>query len=134
MSARKKASPQAKTPRECSNRIELTQRAISDLKQIEDRSIREWGRQVANAYLDGIAAALDRLRSTPTLLRPEPDLTPGLYFYRVQKHFLVCDLSESSLIVLTVIHTSMDIPARLLELEPCLTAEIEMHRRRMSVE
>lgn len=128
MSPRKKAS--LKSPRSHPVRVQLTQRALSDLREIEQRSVQEWGRQTANLCLDGIAAALDRLQCNPDLLRLEPDLTPGLYFYRVKMHFLVCDLRHSLVIVLTVIHTSMDIPARLLELEPLLIAETQiLHHR-----
>jgi hypothetical protein len=42
----------------------------------------------------------------------------------------VCDYSEHAVIVLTVIHTAMDIPDRLAELEPQLLAEAEyLHNR-----
>jgi toxin ParE1/3/4 len=103
--------------------VELTQRALADLREIERFSVKEWGRKTADKYLDDIAAALDHLSVNPEMLRLEPDFSPSLYFYRVKKHFLVCDYQSETVIVLTVIHTSMDLPARLLELEPRLIAE-----------
>jgi toxin ParE1/3/4 len=115
LSSRKKPSPKAT--------VELTRRALADLLEIERYSVKQWGRKTADKYLDDISAALDRLRENPEILRLEPDFAPGLFFYGVKKHFLVCDFREETVIVLTVIHTSMDIPARLLELEPRLVAE-----------
>ncbi len=91
--------------------------------EIERYSVKQWGRKTADKYLDDISAALDRLRENPEILRLEPDFAPGLFFYGVKKHFLVCDFREETVIVLTVIHTSMDVPARLVELEPRLVAE-----------
>jgi plasmid stabilization system protein ParE len=101
-----------------------------DLAEFERYSVREWGRKSADRYLDDIQSALDRLKEDPDILRLEPDLAPGLYFYRVRKHLLVCDYTGDTIIVLTVIHTSMDIPARLAELEPRLVAEVRLLRQR----
>jgi toxin ParE1/3/4 len=105
--------------------VELTHRALADLRQIERYSVEKWGRKIAAKYLDDVAAALDRLRQNPEILRLEPDFAPGLYFYRINKHVLVCDCQKHLVIVLTIIHTSMDLPSRLLELEPRLVAEIQ---------
>ena len=101
-----------------------------DLAEIERYSVGEWGRKTADKYLDDIQSALDRLKEDPHVLRLEPDLSPGLYFYRVRKHFLVCDYTGEMIIVLTVIHTTMDIPARLAELEPRLESEVRLLRQR----
>jgi toxin ParE1/3/4 len=119
------------SPRKRALRVELTRRALADLRDIERFSVNEWGRANADEYLDGIAAALDRLREEPEILRLERDLAPGLFFYRVKKHFLVCDYQDETVIVLTVIHTSMDLPARLSELEPRLVAEARLLRSRL---
>lgn len=112
-------------------RVELTQRALMDLCEIEQFSIKEWGRKYADKYLDDIAAALDRLREKPEILRLEPDFAPGLYFYRVKKHFLVCDYQDDLVIILTVIHTSMDLPTRLQEMEPRLAVESQLLRAKL---
>lgn len=107
-------------------RVNLALRALSDLREIERYSVKEWGRKAADKYLDDITAALDRLSENPEILRIEPDLIPGLYFYRVRKHILVCDFQSEKVVVLTVVHTSMDLPARLVELEPRLVAESQI--------
>lgn len=123
MSRRKKASPAAA--------VELTQRALNDLREIERYSVQEWGRKTADKYLEDLATVLDRIQQNPGILRLEPDFAPGLYFYRVRKHVLACDYRNQRVIVLAVIHTSMDLPARLLELEPRLVTEAEMLRSQL---
>lgn len=119
------------SPGKRAKRVELTQRAVTDLREIEQFSVMEWGRKTADKYLDDIAAGLDRLSENPDILRLEPDFAPGLYFYRVKKHVLVCDYNDNVVFVLTIIHTSMDLPARLLELEPRLVAEAQLLRRKL---
>lgn len=112
-------------------RVELTQRALRDLRAIEQFSVREWDRRTADRYLDDVAAALDRLGENPGILGLESDFAPGLHFYRVRKHFLVCDYHDDLVVVLTVIHTSMDLPARLAELEPRLASESAFLRSKL---
>ena len=112
-------------------RLALTRRAIEDLRQIERHSVKEWGRKVADKYLDDLTAALDRLSQSPQLLQDDRVGIPGLSFYRIRRHVLVCDYRDNSIIVLTVIHTSMDLPARLLELESRLLTEAQILRARL---
>lgn len=112
--------------------VELTERALADLREIERYSVEKWGRTTANQYLDDIAAAFDRLIENPKILSLEPDFAPGLYFYRVRKHVLVCDYHERKVVVLTILHTSMDLPARLAELEPRLIVETQILRSKLN--
>jgi plasmid stabilization system protein ParE len=110
--------------------VVLTLRALHDLQEIERFSITRWGRKTAARYLQHISSALDRLSQNPTLLSIESGAAPGLSFYRVQKHVLVCDHRIRRIVVLTIVHSSMDLPARLAELEPQLFAEVEfLHAR-----
>ena len=114
-----------------SKAIHLTDRALQDLVSVEDYSVNTWGKRVANRYIGQIEAALQRLSDNPEILREEPNLHDYLYFYRVSKHLLVCDVQRDAIYVLTVIHASMDIPERLIELEPTLNLEIEMLQQQL---
>ena len=114
--------------RQLSAEVRLSQRALADVAEIEDYSVRRWGRRTANRYLDDIDAALGRLAENPELLRAEPEIASGLFFYRVRMHVLVCDFDGKTIAVLTVIYTSMDLPARLLELQPQILAESQILR------
>ena len=110
--------------------VALTERALRDLHEVEQFSIRRWGRKTADRYLQEISSALDRLSQNPSLLSDQPGGSIGFSFYRVQKHYLVCDHRNERIVVLAIIHSSMDLPARLAELDPQLLAEIEfLHAR-----
>jgi len=111
--------------------LHLTQRALADLQQILEYSAQQWGRRVADDYITGMEAALNRIRENPELLRAEPALHPALTFYRLQKHLLVCDSQDRSIIVLTVIHATMDIPSRLADIQPQLAMEVELLHRQL---
>ena len=118
-------------------RIALTDRALEDICAVERYSIDKWGRRTGDKYVDEIISSLDRLGENPQLLHREIEFSPGLYFYRVQRHILVCDYRDNAIVVLALIHAGMDIPARLAELEPHLAAEAEflhakLHGRRKS--
>jgi plasmid stabilization system protein ParE len=78
--------------------------------------------------LKGIESSLRLIGDNPGILRSLDDLPSELQFHRVNKHWLVCDVSPRSIVVLTVIHASMDVPARLAELVPQLAAEVALLR------
>jgi toxin ParE1/3/4 len=112
-------------------KLELTQRALRDIQEIYDYSVERFGMRTAEKYLSEIEEALLRIKSRPSLLRPEGDFHKSLRFYRVNKHLLIADVLGDSIVVLTLLHTSMDLPARLAELQPTLAAEVEMLHKRL---
>lgn len=106
--------------------IALTRRAIQDLRDILNFSTERWGRRVADKYLDELDAGLNLLREHPDLLAKNPDFLGVPTFYRIQKHLLVCDFEDGSIVVLTVIHTSMEMENHLAELAPTLSREVRI--------
>ena len=112
--------------------IQLTDRTLQDLVSITDYSIDVWGKKVAAGYMGDFESALQRISDNPGLLRSEPNLHEYLYSYRVKKHLLVCDIQTTAIFVLTVLNASMDIPERLLELEPTLKLEVEMLHQQLA--
>lgn len=113
-------------------KIEISHRAALDLEEIWQFSISRWGERVANDYLDAIDHALQTLADYPDLLRTAPSLATELKFYRINQHYLVCTVVEPVIYVVTIKHCSMDIPSRLLELEPTLLREIEIMQTRLN--
>ncbi|HSF16515.1 MAG TPA: type II toxin-antitoxin system RelE/ParE family toxin [Vicinamibacteria bacterium] len=104
----------------------LTKRALSDLAEIEAHSIVQWGRRVASKYLKAIESGIGLIGENPEILRSMDGLPSELQFHRVNKHWLVCDVALRSIVVLTVIHASMEVSARLAELVPQLCAEVAL--------
>ncbi len=116
------------TARKRRPRLLLTKRALSDLAEIEAYSTAQWGRRVATRYLKDVESSLRLIADNPGILRSLDGLPPELQFHRVSKHWLVCDVAPRSIVVLTVIRASMDVPARLAELVPQLAAEVALLR------
>lgn len=104
----------------------LTERAINDLRAIESFSVERWGETVADRYLDDIEASLSRCSQNPGLLVSRSELSPRLKFYVVNKHLLVCDVTDECIVVLTIAHSSPDLLTRLEDLEPTLKAEVQL--------
>ena len=109
----------------------LTDRALTDLANVYDYSIQQFGLQVADQYMAQIDLALTSIRQEPELLRERADCPGPLRFYRVNKHWLVCDEINQNIFVLTVKHGAMNLPARLAEIEPQLQQEAQILRQRI---
>ena len=107
--------------------IHLTNRALRDIADIETYSIEQFGNRAADQYLSTLEAGIRRIALQPDLLRAEEPFHETLRFYRIEKHLLVCETGVAGkIIILTVLHASMDIPSRLAELEPNLVLEAEL--------
>jgi len=103
-----------------------SRRAIIDLASIKEYSIKNWGQQVAQEYLDKFDQAFERLKSSPDILHSKRELSGRLLFYRVERHWLVCDIIEDDIYVMMVMHGIMDLPNRIAEIEPQLLREAEI--------
>jgi toxin ParE1/3/4 len=107
-------------------RLAITARALSNFAEIRDYSSREWGTKTAERYLDDLEAGLQRILDQPNLLSDVPDIDIHLKFYRVRQHLFICDFKPGSIVVLTVVHGSMDLISRLAELQPTLASEVAL--------
>ena len=107
--------------------IHLTDRALRDIASVEAYSIEQFGKRVASKYIDKLESGINCIAENPSLLREETPFHRSLRFYRVEKHLLVCETGiDTRVIILAVIHASMDVPSRLAELEPTLNVEAEL--------
>ena len=118
--------------RERLSKLHLTERAVSDLLSIEDYSVERWGKRTAAKYLKAIDSALSLIRADPGILRHFEELPDELRYYRVNTHLLVCDVRPASIVVLTAIHGSMDLPNRLAKLLLQLSAEVTLLHARLA--
>jgi len=107
-------------------KLHLTERALADLVSIESLSIQQWGKRVATKYLSDIAARLRLVHENPEILTSVDGLPEPLRCYPAREHVLVFDVQPKSVVLLTVIHGSRDIPSRLGELAPTLAIEVKL--------
>ena len=112
-------------------KLELTRRAVRDIHQISTYSTETFGPLIAEEYLDAIDDALLAITSKPALIQVRPEWSGRLRFYRVRQHYLICDIIDTCIYVLGMIHGSRDIPNRIAELEPMLILEAEARAKRL---
>ncbi len=105
--------------------LHLTDRALSDLDQIERYSVEQWGQKVANEYIDDLGVALGRLAANLSLFAERQDYSGRLRFYRTREHVLIGDVLNGAGYVMAIWHGSMDFIDRLADLEPLLVREAE---------
>ena len=108
------------------NKVLLTDRALEDLTEIEEYSIKTWGKRVAGQYLDDIESGLKLLQENAGLLQDFEESTDKLKYYRIKNHFLICSEINDKLIVLTIKHVQMDAINLLNQLEPTLALEVDL--------
>jgi toxin ParE1/3/4 len=95
--------------------IDLTSRAREDLRDIQLYGIRQWGEDQADAYEADIMQALDTLERNPRVGRVRDDLRRGLRSYPVRRHVIVYQIDEEAIVVLRIVHASMDLRRQLQE-------------------
>ncbi|GAA4791488.1 hypothetical protein GCM10023231_19270 [Olivibacter ginsenosidimutans] len=104
-------------------KIHLTSRALDDIQDIYDYSLDEWGEQTALKYIKAFEDAFSLLQAHKGLLKINKKISSKFRVYPIQKHYLICDIVDDNIFVLTIRHVSMNLLERLKELEPGLDEE-----------
>jgi toxin ParE1/3/4 len=87
-------------------RPEFAPRALADLGGIRRYSVDNWGLERAEAYLEAIDTTIQRICERRITGRP---VAGRLYrYYRSESHYFFFRVVGSRLIVLRVLHSSMD--------------------------
>ena len=103
----------------------LTRRAALDLRNIYDRSRREWGEATADSYMADLYAVMSKAAANPDsgLLR-QHRATPFLML-PARQHFVVYDRSPQGITILTILHQVRDIEGLIADLSPTFLQEVE---------
>lgn len=96
-------------------RLRVTPKAESDLIGIWVYTCDEWGMVQADRYLDELEEGMKQLIHHPSLGADYTHVVPGYRRLQVENHAVFYKLVESELLVVRVLHQSMDAPARLLD-------------------
>ena len=96
-------------------RLRVTPKAESDLIGIWVYTCDEWGMDQADKYLDELEEGMKQLIHHPSLGADHTHVVPGYRRLQVEHHAVFYKLVESELLVVRVLHQSMDAPARLLD-------------------
>lgn len=103
----------------------LTPQAVNDLEAIWRYTEDEWGVIQAEFYLDQIDDAFKLLGEQPQLVPIREEFTPPVRIYHHAHHLIVYDSSSEGahpqdthpegIVIIRVLHESMDIASRLIE-------------------
>lgn len=108
----------------------LTRTAARDLRRIFARSRRQWGEDVADRYLADLYAAMQDAAASPDAGRLRQHRSAPFLMIPARQHFVVYDLVEQGIAVLTVQHQVRDIEALVAELTPAFHAEVARLKRK----
>jgi toxin ParE1/3/4 len=94
-------------------KIRLTSQARSDLDGIGVYTRDEWGMDQAMRYLTALDQCFQHLAKTSDAGRPRPDIRPGLFSERCNRHVVFFRRTSNSLEILRILHDRMDVSRHL---------------------
>lgn len=87
--------------------------AESDLRSIARYTQNEWGREQRRIYLDGLNDKFETLSQSPTIAAERQDFEPPVRIHTHEKHLIVYVIDDGGILIIRVLHQSMDVPAQL---------------------
>lgn len=85
--------------------------ADRDLASLIEYSIEMWGEQVADRYVLGLFARLEKLVENPTLGRDYSHILPGLLRYEHRSHSIYFHRDQNGVLIIRILGAAQD-PAR----------------------
>lgn len=95
--------------------FKVTPAARKDILNIGRYTQNEWGKQQRQKYLAGLNIRFGFLAENPLLSRERLDLFPPVRIHHYEKHLIVYLVEPSHVLIIRVLHESMDIETRLEE-------------------
>ena len=82
--------------------------ARQDLDDIWYYTFNKWSLSQADFYHDELVEGIIKLMTNPTLAKLEEYSNREYLKYKVNHHYLFCRIENSSLVVIRILHESMD--------------------------
>jgi toxin ParE1/3/4 len=89
-------------------KVRVTQRALSDLKNIGRYTERTWGKTQRNQYLRNIEARFLWLAKNPLLGKHRTDINEGYYSFPEGQHVVFYLIGSRSIDIIGIPHKAMD--------------------------
>lgn len=89
--------------------LKLTPAARDDLYDIWRYGVTRWGEAKADQYFHQLFDAMDQLARQPQQGRSRPDIAPGYLSFVCASHTIYYQMNHESLIVIGILHQSMDV-------------------------
>jgi len=91
----------------------VSRKAQQDIRDIGRYTQDRWGSDQRRSYLSGLAECFERLAEMPTLAAERREFDPPVRIHRYGSHLVVYLTDRDGVLVLRVLHESMDVPSRL---------------------
>lgn len=91
-------------------RMRLSKLARGDLDSIYSHTIRKWGREQADHYLNDIWDTFEKITQTPERWRLRNELHPGCRICFTGRHAVLYRIREGRVEIARVLHDAMDFP------------------------
>lgn len=103
----------------------LTRRAALDLRDIYDRSRREWGDATANRYMADIYTAMGKAAANPDAGLLRKHRAAPFLMVPARQHLVVYESIPQGIAILTILHQVRDIESLIANLSHSFLEEIE---------
>jgi len=90
-------------------RFRVSNAAQADIREIGRYTQKQWGKDQRRVYLDGLNDRFLLLANTPLLAAERQTLDPPVRIHPYEKHLIVYVIEEGSILIIRVLHQSMDI-------------------------
>lgn len=88
--------------------LKFSKPAITDVEDIYDYSVNEFGVKQADFYLQNIDNSILKLRENPLIGRKRDEIKKGLYSFSIKKHIIYYRLFKNHIRIVRLLHTSRD--------------------------
>ena len=92
------------------NDYRLSRLAAADLEEIAEYTIERFGIEQSRRYRDGLKTCFVQLADNPALGRRAEQLIRGLRRFAHQSHVVFYISEPENLLIVRVLHSSMDVP------------------------
>lgn len=96
-------------------KLSVTPKAEADIIGVWVHTCEEWGVDQADKYLNQLEEGMKQLLNHPLLGADYAHVFPGYRRLQVEHHAVFYKVVEPEVLVVRVLHDSMDAPARLLD-------------------
>lgn len=103
----------------------LTRRAALDLRDIHAHSVKQWGAETAQAYIDALYAAMARAAARPEIGLLRQHRAAPFLMIAARRHFIVYDEIPTGIVILCLMHQVRDAESLIASLTPAFLAEVE---------
>lgn len=93
--------------------IEFLPRVKKDFFTIQKYTRKRYGPKQVTKYIDLLHKKVEKIRDNPSIGKQRRDIPPGYLAYKAGKHYIIYKVDKSKLLVITILHESMDFTQRL---------------------